>query len=239
MTTHTAEYWFLELALRDRARAFAALDEEMTAFRPLPLEAFQSQREALWNELRPLNPEKTQEDLWRFVDDQIAATASAEMQIWRRFLEPFASETVAIAMIASALCEAIINAILAIGLSAQGKQRLFSILQASDLKEKWTVAPLTMLSRYSLPKDGPLYGTLHELCKRRNALVHSKITISDGDTELVKGSVPVQMSLSPASRKLTRRFTDLPYELHAQLCEQVDDPRLRFRLEYLLRERKR
>jgi hypothetical protein len=54
MPSHTAEYWYIDLALADRQRSFAALDEEMTAFKALPLASFEpKKREGLPETAQP------------------------------------------------------------------------------------------------------------------------------------------------------------------------------------------
>ena len=105
------------------------------------------------------------------------------MQFTSQFMERFTAEQVAITIIAHALCEAIINAILAIGLSSRGQEDLFPLLERSSLKDKWTIAPRTFLPAYALSKsDIQYYKALSVLCKKRNALVHSKITLRDEDS---------------------------------------------------------
>jgi hypothetical protein len=188
--------------------------------------------------LRPLNPEKTPEDLEQFIDSQIAAGYSPNMQFVARFGDRFGAEVVVTTVVAHALCEAIINAILALGLASRGQEELFSILESANLKEKWTVVPRTFLPAYSLPRSDAQYEALSLLCKKRNAFVHSKITLKNEETILVEGSNSGPMSLDVASRKLMKRFLNLPYELHSQLCSQIDDLSLRHAVEHLLGSRR-
>ena len=149
MPSHTADYWYLELALAERERAFTILEAEMMAFKPLPLESFDSKKAEIWDELRKDNPGQNVQDLGFLVDKLIVDRYSPGMQFMNRFMESFAAEQVAITIISHALCEAIINAVLAIGLSSQGQQSLFPILERSRVKDKWMVAPRVFLPVYA------------------------------------------------------------------------------------------
>lgn len=211
----------------------------MSTFQPLPLESFEPKKREMWDQLRRSNPDTNVEDLGFLVDHQIAAGYSDGMQFTNQFMERFTAEQVAITIIAHALCEAIINAILAIGLSSRGQEDLFPLLERSSLKDKWTVAPRTFLSAYSLSKSDAQYEVLSVLCKKRNALVHSKITLRNDDSSiLVEGSDSGGISMDTAGRNWLNRFLRLPYDLHSRACAQIDDQTLRFQLEHLLSARR-
>ena len=235
MPSHTAEYWFIELALAEHARSFGVLDGEISSFQSLPIESLQSKKREMWDRIRPLNTDAPAEELTRFIDSQVAAGCSASTQFYHQFLERFAAEAVAITILSHSLCEAIINAILAIGLSAQGQDNLFKIFEPSNLKDKWTIAPLVFLPKYLFPKTGTLYESLSVLCTRRNSYVHSKITLRNNDNSvLIAGSSAASVSIDPAGRAWLKRFLHLPYELHSHVCAQTEDKSLRFRMSHLL-----
>jgi hypothetical protein len=236
MTSHTAQYWFIELALSAHARSFSRLEAQMEAFQPLPLEAFQSEWQQMWSQMRPLNPEKSDEDLKRYIDSQIAAGRSEQMQYLDAFMEPFAAEAIAITVLSHALVEATINAVLAIGLAYVGKPDLFSILEQANVKHKRIVGPQAFLPGYTFPQSDSLFEGLSALCRCRNTYVHSKITLRDeGNNVLIDGSSDGGLSIHENGRKWLRRFLLLPYELHRHLHTQIQDKSLRFQVEHILK----
>ena len=86
-----------------------------------------------------------------------------------------------------------------------------------------------------LAKSDRLYEGLSVLCKRRNALAHSKITLHNDDGSiLVEGSDYDGISMDEGGRVWLKRFLVLPYELHGHLCQQIDDKTLRFQLENII-----
>ncbi|MFN0316790.1 MAG: hypothetical protein ACKVQA_17350 [Burkholderiales bacterium] len=209
----------------------------MDAFRPLPLEAFQPEWQRLWDQMRPNNPGMTDEQLKHFIDSQIAAGRSDQMQYLDAFLEPFAAEAIAITVLSHALVEATINAVLALGLAEVGKSSLFLLLEQANVKHKWTVGPQSFLPNYAFQKADALFEGLSILCRRRNAYVHSKITLRDHDNQvLLPGSLDTGISIDKDARLLLHRFLSLPYDLHQHLLRQVEDQSLRFFLGTILKE---
>ena len=209
----------------------------MDVFKPLPLEAFQSEWQQMWNQMRPINPKMSDDDLRSFIDSQITAGRSEQMQYLDAFIEPFAAEAIAITVLSHALVEATINAALALGLAHVGKPKLFLMLEQANLKHKWAVGPQSFLPNYVFPKSDALFEGLSTLCRRRNAYVHSKITLRDETNEvLLPGSTDAGLSIDQDSRKLLHRFLLLPYKLHQHLLRQTEDRSLRFGLEHILKE---
>ena len=212
----------------------------MDAFQPLPLAAFEHDRQRMWQQMRPINNNMSDEDLWRYIDSEISDSRSAEMQYLSAFLEPFATEAISITILAHALAEATINAALAIGLEHVGKTALFHVLEKANVKHKWSAGPQAFLPSYTLRSSDPLYGGLSTLCRRRNAHVHSKITLRDESNDIVlAGSTGRGMSIDAESRRLMHRFLRLPYDLHQHLVNQIDDDTLHFKIEHLLRSDRR
>lgn len=208
----------------------------MDAFQPLPLEAFQREWQQMWDEMRPINPGMSDDDLKRFIDSQIAAGRSEQMQYMDAFMEPFAAEDVAITVLSHALVEATINTALALALAHVGRHGLFLIIEQASVKHKWTVGPQSFLANYAFPKSDALFKGLSTLCRRRNAYAHSKITLCDESNQvLLPGSTGGGLSIDQGARKLLHRFLSLPYELHQHLLRQIEDRSLRFRLEHILK----
>ncbi|MFN0150260.1 MAG: hypothetical protein ACKVU1_06045 [bacterium] len=208
----------------------------MDEFQPFPIAAFQHERQRLWDQMRPLNPEMSDEDLANFVDGQISSCRSEKMQSLDGFLESFAVEVIEITVVAHALVEATINAALALGLAHVGKGDLFPLLERADVRHKWTLGPQSFLPAYVFPTSGALYEGLSRLCRRRNSYLHSKITLRDAtDKVLLEGSKDQGISIDQAERVLMHRFLSLPCELHQHLLDQIEDRSLRFHLEHILK----
>ena len=207
----------------------------MDEFQPLPLDAFQNERDEMWTQMRPLNAHLTDGALKDFIDSQIQSGRSDQMQFMDKFIEQYASESIAITVLSHTLVEAIINAALILGLEHSGKTDLFLILESANVKNKWSLGPKSFLPNYSLPTSEALFGTLPVLYKLRNAYVHSKITLRDEAEQVVwRGSIDDSLSLSPEGRNRLHGFFSLPYDLHQHRLKQVDDATLRFRLKHLL-----
>ncbi len=141
----------------------------MDAFQALPLSAFEPERQQMWHQLRPINPDKSDEDLSRYIDSQISMGRSAEMQYAEALIESFAAEAIAITVLAHALIEGVINAALVLGLEHVEKTKLFLVLEQANVKHKWTIGPQSFLPAYEFPKSIALYEALATLCRRRNA----------------------------------------------------------------------
>jgi hypothetical protein len=236
MATHTASYWFIEIALEAHAKSFSALEARMDAFEPLPMEAFHDEWQRMWDQMRPINKGMSDEDLKRFIDSQFALGKSKQMQYMNAFLKPFTAEMIAITVLSHALVETTINALLALGLENSQKEQLFHMLEKAEVKKKWIFGPQAFLPDYILPKSIALHESLSILCRRRNAYAHSKITLRDGsDQVLLPGSAPHSISINEDSRKLMHRFLTLPYDLHRHLLYQIADKSLRFKLAHILR----
>jgi hypothetical protein len=236
--SHSGQHWFLELTLSAHAQSFTQLEQLMDAFQPLSQEEINNERQKMWNYIRSQNPEASDENLKRFVEDQILLGRSEQMQYFAQFLEPFAVQAIAITVLSHALVEATINAILALGLHYAGKSDLFAILEQANVKHKWTLGPKSFLPEYVLPRSDVLFRELSTLCRRRNAYLHSKIELRDkGNKVVLRGSPDSGLSIDKDARNLVHRFLSLPYELHQQLLGQVEDQSLRFTLQNILQHK--
>src|SRR6266566_2111676 len=123
----SADYRHIESALSYHRKTFSALEEEMAAFKPRPLSDFEDKRVELREQLRKMNPLKSDAELDAFVNPSIELEASERIQFAMRFSERFMTEQVVATILAHALCEAVINAIIALGLAHNKSERLFPL----------------------------------------------------------------------------------------------------------------
>jgi len=209
---HTAEYQHIAIALKSRWHGFEALTAEMNDFIPRPLSDFESEKKEQLANLIKHNPTQPIEDLEKFVNSQIISIASESMQFHGRFYDRFMTEYVTVILLSHALCEAIINAILAIGLGQANSKELFPLIERADIKEKWCIAPKCFDSSYELPTHSALFETLNRLTKLRNAFVHHKIELHIEGTKIFDGSKFDKKPLPDEIRWL-KRFFSLPYDL--------------------------
>ncbi len=234
--THTADYYFIEVALADRQKAFTALEIEMGNFEPRPISDFEQTRVEMLDRLRELNPSIPGEQIEELVTNTINSMSSEDIQFSDAFSDRFMAEQITITLISHALCEAIINAILALGLSHNNSERFFNLVERAEVKEKWTLGPLCFEPLYQFPKGTRLYESLSFLCKRRNAFVHYKITMHVDDRKVLDGSKLDRLSFQDAARRM-HEFFRLPYELLAHASTQVRDLSVRCQIDNLLKLR--
>jgi hypothetical protein len=122
---HTAHYTYIDQALRAQWTPFQALEAEMAGFVPKPVEEFRPRRDAEIERLRVLNPDKTLDDLSAFVDRQFKFATSPEWQFHEQFEQRHVTQFVTVIMLAHALSEALINAVLAITSQTRAQQNSF------------------------------------------------------------------------------------------------------------------
>ncbi|MBL8510242.1 MAG: hypothetical protein JNM52_01235, partial [Betaproteobacteria bacterium] len=175
---------------------------------------FLEKRNALLASLVVLNPDAPLAELQDHADVQACGWSNPALQLHRAFGDRVMSEYVTVAFLSHALSEALINAVLAIGLVARGSSDLFALLERADIKEKWLIGPKSISSAYEFPKAGALYETLHHLTKQRNAFVHYKIELEVKDAKVLKGSRLQRLPLAEHLRWMHRYFS-LPYDLAA------------------------
>jgi hypothetical protein len=96
--------------------------------------------------------------------------------------------------------EALVNLYLSLKLGADQ----FAAIDRVDLVQKWTAIPSMMVPKYTLPKSGALYGDLKALVSQRNAIVHMKPRIADGDKIVHAGSFAKKI---PIHRQIVRWAT--------------------------------
>lgn len=221
--TMVTEFIHIDNALKSRWGNFLQIEEDFRNFSPRKIEDFSAYRDAELERLQKINPDVVPSELLELIDNQIRLKADPEWQVTMEFLDEIMSEYVIIAFLSHALTEALINAILAIGLSQSGSPELFSLLERADIKEKWVAAPKTFFPTYQLPRDRILYQTLQHLTRQRNAFIHYKTAVEiDGEIK-IEGT---KLDHSPLSAQLQwiRRYFNLPYDLAAHARSQM--PRL-------------
>lgn len=217
---HTADYQYIEAALRARWRPFLELSAEFHAFVPRSVSDYAVHRSQELDRLKALNPGSTDESLLTIIDGQITAATRPGMEQHYTFDDRVMSEYVTVAFLAHALSEAAINAFLAIGLAAAGTPELFSLLERGDVKEKWLTGPKAFHPSHSLPKGSALFETLQHLIRQRNALVHYKIDLEVDGVKAIEGS---RLDRAPLHAQLDwiRRFFSLPYDLAEHAHRQI------------------
>lgn len=213
------EYQYIDQALRSNWSIFLALENEMEAFQPQPLEAFQAFREEEVKRISALNPGSPRDEIQQLVFRQVEHLASPDWQFRQAFDARLMSQYVTAVILAHALCEALINAILAVGLAQSNTTDLFPVLDKADFKQKWLTAPKAIDSSYEFPKGSALYESLVKLARQRNALVHHKVQLHVNGVKALEGS---GFERKPYNEELNwlRRFFSLPYDL-ADLSRQA------------------
>ncbi len=220
---HTAQYTYIDQALRARWSSFCALEAEMTAFAPRPKEEFRPRRDAEIERLRVLNPSATIEELSAYVDQQFQFIASPDWQFLERFDQRHMNEYVTVILLAHALSEALINAVLAIGLANANSAELFSILEKADFKKKWLYGPKSFCPTYEFPIGTALHETLTMLSRQRNALVHLKIELTVEGKKVFEGSAFERKHYNEELQWL-RRYFSLPYDLAEFIRNSIKEP---------------
>lgn len=210
--SHTMEYQYIDQALRSSWGEFQVLESEMEAFQPQSIESFESYREKEVERISALNPGTQRCEIEQLVFRQVEHLASPDWQYRQAFDARLMAQYVTTVMLSHALCEALINAILAVGLAQSNTIDLFSVLDKADFKQKWLTAPKAIDPSYEFPKSTALYESLVKLAKQRNALVHHKVQLHVNGVKALDGS---GFERKPYGEELNwlRRFFSLPYDL--------------------------
>jgi hypothetical protein len=240
MPSHSADYWYLELALANCKAAFAQLKSDMDTFVARQPTDFEVERNAMWAQMRPLNAHLSDAELHKYIQGQIDMAADPQYQFQNRFSEAFSAQAVSIVVLSHALCEAFINAALALGLHHASKNGVFSLIEKTEIKEKLINGPSTFLESYLLPKSGALFENLSSLSKERNAFTHHKIGLKNDDGQVIhERNKSTQIRMDSNGTKKIEKYLDLPFALLKNLCDQTTDTSLRFRFECLASRRLR
>lgn len=210
--TVTADYEHLDEALNSYWQAYLDLKSEFEQFVPLPLSAFDKEREKAEANLVRLNPNLPKEELRRAAAEGIAANYSPKWQFFSSFANRIMTLYVTVALLSQALCEAEINAILAVGLYEAGQTEKFEKIERSSLLAKWVKHPKLICKGYELHESSGLYESLAHLIAQRNSWIHHKVELCVGNEVVVEGS---SKALSTYQDHLywIRRYFCLPYDL--------------------------
>lgn len=218
----TADFTYIEGALKARWEPLQALARDFASFQPRTLEDYVQPRLTELTRLRALNPDAPESELLRLIDGQIEAALAPGRQQTTRFTDPIMAEYVTVAFLSHALCEAMINAILAIGLTLEGAADVFPLLERADIKEKWVSGAKAIDPSYTLEKSSALFQSLQRLTRQRNALTHYKVELEIGGEVKIQGS---RLQRAPLSEDLDwiHRFFSLPFDLVDHARQQLGD----------------
>lgn len=217
---HTsAEYVHLDVAFKSLWPAFLQIKEDWNTFSSRPISDYNNEGNILFQHLRGMNPDHSDESIASFVDGQINFAATKQVQYSDQFSGPLMTQYVLVTMLSHALCEAAINAILALGLIQTNSQELFAGVEKKNIIDKWLDAPKILFPNYELPKGTALFGTLKYLTAQRNSFVHSKIQVNYGVEKNFKRS----KGHRPLIEKIDwmHRFFSLPYDLSEHARSQL------------------
>lgn len=186
----------------------------------------------MWSQMRPLNPHLSDAELHKYIQKQLDLAADPQYQFANKFSDVFSAQVVPIVIFSHALCEAFINAALALGLHHASKDGVFSLTEKTEIKEKWVNGPTIFLESYSLPKGGAIFETLSALCKERNAYTHHKIgLVNDAGHVIHERNKFARILVDGSGTKKIEKYLNLPFSLLKNLCVQTTDTDLRFRFE--------
>lgn len=216
----TAQHIHIEDALAEGARHFDVLEREIRAFTPRSLDDFAAERERRLQHMLQLNPTSSVEDITHLVDQQFQFVSSPEYQVLNKFYNRWAAAHITLTTLSHALCEASINASLALLMAHRELAQTFPLVERSPLKKKWTLAPKLLEPSYELPADSVLVRDLSQLIADRNALAHSKISLNYNGKDVLKGE-EAHISLDGESADRLWRFAALPYKLQSHLEERL------------------
>lgn len=209
---HSCEFRHIDRALRSRWASFRQIEDEIRSFVPKTKEQIKSEAGNHRRRVQSDWPFMSPEMIDSMLEEHVDTMSSPTIQLRAQFSDRLSSECVIVVVLSHALCEALINAILAIGLGRSGKEGLFTLLDRAQLLEKWRSGPKAFLSDYSFPSSCAIYETMKRLVRMRNAFVHSKISLSVGGRQILDGSEPEWVSFGEELKWL-RRFFSLAYDL--------------------------
>lgn len=209
---YSMEYEYIDVALKARWPVVSQLLTDIAEFKPRPASDFEEERAAMIKRILASNPDSTEDSIVKIVDGQMQHRLDPAWQFHQRFMDTFMGEYVTVCMLSHALCEAAINAILAVGMASARSHDLFKLIERAEILDKWCIAPKSLDPSYHLPRNSAMFETLRQLTRQRNALVHHKIQVSVDGEKFMEGSGFPHESLQERIRWLLRFFS-LPYDL--------------------------
>jgi hypothetical protein len=220
--TVSFDFVHLDRALQGCWRVWAALQNEISNSRLHDLSEDVSFRFELLAHFHALNPGSTDDDLQSVVDWAMRTEGSVDRQFSREFDVRLMNAHITATLLSICLCEALVNSLLAVGLTSSGRECEFTEAEAMDIRHKWTAGPKRFAGSYSLEKGAALAETLDQLVRRRNTLVHHKVAVFRDGVPLLNGSAWKAYGYRDLVR-WTERFFSLPYDLveHALSCTEI------------------
>jgi hypothetical protein len=220
--TISFDFVHVDHALKECWRVWAALQNEISAFAPRDLTQDPSFRSDLLAHFHALNPGSTDEDLETVVSWAMRTAGSVDRQFSREFDLRLMNAHITATLLSLCLSEALINSVLAVGLVTSARESEFADVEGMDVRTKWISGPNTFAPSYSLPKGTALAETLDQLVRRRNTLVHHKISVFRDGTKVLGGSEWNAYTYRDLVR-WTERFFSLPYDLvdNALRCSEI------------------
>jgi hypothetical protein len=217
---YSADYKNIDIALKSLWHPCNELFNEMDNFLPRSLSDYEDKRKEIFEKLKAHNQDHS--SLVEFVDSQIQILAEPKMQFIDRFYNRLMTQYITVIFLSHALCEAIINAILAIELTRCNSQEIFDVLEKASIEEKWCLIPKIFFPSYQFNRGTALYETFKHLRKERNGFVHYKIELSVEGKTVVEGSKLDRSNFENKIRWI-KRFFNLPYDLNLHYCNQYDN----------------
>lgn len=120
-----------------------------------------------------------------------------------------------VAILTTALLEALINLYLSIKCIESGQKDVFGIIESADIKKKWQVAPCIFLEGYKLPFDSSPGQDLKELIDIRNSIIHYKPKVTATNGEKLSGSKMERAHIEKYAERVRKIkvFLELPKKL--------------------------
>jgi hypothetical protein len=211
--TISADYNLIESSLKSLWRQYDELEKEVNSFVPKTLPELRIEiGTKLMDSFQKRMPNQSEEEIAKAVERQLLANISPEDQFSNQFWERFSTLQVMVTIISHALCESLINTILATECYAAGKVEQFNRVEQDNLLKKWTSTLKKICPQYELSRNSPIFQTLEFMHKQRNALAHYKVSLEVGDKTILDGSGFQPFSYQEGTHWL-RRFFSLPYDL--------------------------
>lgn len=178
--------------------------------------------EAEVSRLLEINPGRSEESLRDFVLGSFGLKLPEQTRKEMHFLPEVRALFATITILSQALCEALANEVLAVGLAMSSTMSLFPLLEGASFVEKWTEAPKVFAPNYELSKSTALYESLKRLQKQRNVLAHHKIKLVIDGQPMLAGT-PLELEGIAAAFDWMHRFLSLPYDLVEHAARQAGE----------------
>jgi hypothetical protein len=203
---------WLHGSLESHRESWEKLDAAMKSFKAKPLALFEDKRHDLYAKMRKSNLDHSDDDLWTTVNEIFESEYSYEFQFHQTFVYKARQEFIEVALISHALCESLINEILALGLHRTGRKQGFALIEKCSVKDKWLSGPQLFAPEYKLEKGSATFSNFVALCRIRNEFSHQKITIYDTSEKEYVGDTLGRLDLKQDMR-LAKKFLDVPHGL--------------------------